>query len=271
MEFNQLNRKLDNNYSKHKGKMNCLIKRISLIFIGNLLISFPLMAQNIKDVPRSRTLITSGWDYYTQVPAPENMNPYAGPTLHERNSLHYTVYENLFYSSMVGGTVEPWLAESYEYNSNFTQVTVKLRKDVVWSDGERFDASDVVFTANMLLANAPEMTYSSQFKGAVKGVEAKDAFTVVFSLIKPNSRWARDQLAYNLGQAARFVIVPEHIWKGQNAKEFNNFDLGKGWPVGTGPYKLVHAGSNQLIFDLRNSWWASSASKQRRLCYSKML
>jgi hypothetical protein len=35
-----------------------------------------------RDVPRERTFISQGWDFYNQVPSPTNFNPYAGVTLH---------------------------------------------------------------------------------------------------------------------------------------------------------------------------------------------
>src|SRR3546814_7150188 len=55
--------------------------------------------QTVPDVPRNRTLISQGWDYYNAVPSTENFNPYAGVLLHQRNSLHYTVNEALFYTN----------------------------------------------------------------------------------------------------------------------------------------------------------------------------
>ncbi|MGV3649877.1 MAG: ABC transporter substrate-binding protein, partial [Devosia sp.] len=76
-------------------------------------------------------------------------------------------------------------------------------------------------------------------------------------LKKPGPRWAADFLA--TGQSTRFIVVPKHIWDGQDAKTFANFDLAKGWPVGTGPYKLVKSDANSLFYDLRDSWWAVDA------------
>ncbi len=216
----------------------------------------------VGQVPRNRTLISSGWDWYAQVPSPDNMSPYSGPTLHERNILHYTVFENLFYSNIIQGSIEPWIGKSWEYNDDYTEVTVLIRDDVTWSDGEQLTAADIVFTGNMLLANAPQMTYASQFVNEVASVEAIDDYTVRFTLTRPSPRWARNELSYSLGQPSRFVIVPEHIWSGKDAIDFQNLDIAAGWPVGTGPYKLVLAGSDQLVFDLRDSWWAAEAGVQ---------
>ncbi|TVR36039.1 MAG: ABC transporter substrate-binding protein [Spirochaetaceae bacterium] len=242
------------------------MKRILLVMVALLLATAVFAGggreeQRVRQVPRNRTLITSGWDYFAQVASPDNMSPYSGPTLHLRNILHYTVFENLFYSNVLTGEIEPWIGTEWRYNDDFTQVTVTIRDDVTWSDGVPLTARDVVFSGNMLKQNAPEMPYSSQFAGDVASVTAPDDYTVVFNLTRPAPRWARNELSYALGQPARFVIVPEHIWADKNAPDFRFLDLAQGWPVGTGPYRLVLHGNDQLVFDLRDSWWAAEAGK----------
>ena len=214
-----------------------------------------MMVSGLQDVPRNRTLVSQGWDPYTQVPSPTNFNPYAGANLHERNSLHYTVNEGLFYSNYATGEITPWLGESWKYNDDFTELTVKLRDGAEWSDGKPFTADDVVFTLNMLASQAPDMLMSSAIKEWVKEATVVDPLTVHIVLNKPGPRWARETLA--TGQAARLQIVPKHIWETvEDPIKFEFFDLEKGWPVGTGPYKLVKTGSNSIFYDLRDSWWA---------------
>ena len=77
-------------------------------------------AQGAAEVPRNRTLVSQGWDFYTQVPSAANFNPYAGVLLHQRNSLHYTVNEMLFYTNHNTGKIVPWQGESWSYNPGFT-------------------------------------------------------------------------------------------------------------------------------------------------------
>lgn len=211
-------------------------------------------AQSAADVPRNRMVITQGWDFHNQVPSPDNFNPYAGVLLHQRNSLHYTVNEALFYTNHNTNELIPWQAESFSYNDDFTEVTIKLRDGVRWSDGETFDAADAVFTFEMLKGAAPNLLFSSAIAEWVASAEAVDPLTVKVTLTKSGPRWAADFLA--TGQSTRFVVVPEHIWKGEDPTTFANFDVEKGWPVGTGPYKLVKADSNALVYDLRDDWWA---------------
>lgn len=214
-------------------------------------------AQSVPDVPRNRTLISQGWDFYNQVPATDNFNPYAGVLLHQRNSLHYTINEVLFYTNHNTNELIPWQAEGYTYNADFTEVTIKLRDGVKWSDGETFTADDVVFTFDMLKGAAPDLLFSSQIAEWVASATATDPLTVVVKLTKPGPRWARDFLA--TGQSTRFVVVPKHIWEGQDPKTFTNYDPAKGWPVGTGPYHLVKSDASSLFYDLRDAWWALDA------------
>lgn len=214
-------------------------------------------AQTVPDVPRNRTLISQGWDFYNQVPSIDNFNPYAGVLLHQRNSLHYTVNEVLFYTNHNTNETTGWQAESYSYNDDFTEVTIKLRDGVKWSDGEPFTAEDVAFTFDMLKGAAPDLLFSSQIAEWVASATVVDPLTVVVKLNKPGPRWVKDFLA--TGQSTRFVTVPKHIWEGQDPKTFANFDLAKGWPVGTGPFKLVKSDANSLFYDLRDSWWALDA------------
>ncbi|MBS7706914.1 ABC transporter substrate-binding protein [Chelatococcus asaccharovorans] len=211
-------------------------------------------AQELPKVPRNRTLISQGWDFYNQVPSIDNFNPYAGVLLHQRNSMHYTVYESLFYTNHFTNELIPWIAESYTYNKDFTELTVKLRDGVKWSDGKPLTADDVVFTFDMLKGAAPELLFSSAIAEWVDSAKAVDPLTVAIKLKKPGPRWAADFLA--TGQSTRFVVVPKHIWEGKDPKTFNNFDLAKGLPMGTGPYKLVKSDASSLFFDRRNDWWA---------------
>src|SRR5690606_32678652 len=79
-----------------------------------------------------------------------------------------------------------------------------------------------------------------------------DDLTVTLKLNKPHPAFWATTLTTNHG----VHILPEHIWRDQDPLEFTNFDLEKGYPVGSGPYKLVFASPQQKIYDLRDDWWA---------------
>ena len=54
-------------------------------------------------------------------------------------------------------------------------------------------------------------------------------------------------------------IVPKHIFDGQDWTTFKHFDIAKGWPVTTGPWKVADASLQQKVFDRRPEWWAAKA------------
>ena len=54
-------------------------------------------------------------------------------------------------------------------------------------------------------------------------------------------------------------IVPKHIFEGQDWQKFTAFDLDKGYPVTTGPWKVVNVSPTQKVMDRRDSWWGVAA------------
>jgi len=208
----------------------------------------------IKDVPRNRTLVLTPWgDQPAQLPNPDNFHPYLPTGNNQRNALEFTVNEMLFYTNLNTGELIPWQGESYELSPDFMKATIKLRKGVEWADGQPFTAEDVKFTLEAIRDAAPDLAGSTNFKEFVKSVDVIDPLTAVINFNKPAPRWVRDTLA--LGWENHYPILPKHIWQDKDIKTFTNFDLAKGWPVGTGPYKLVSASAQQFVFDRRDDWW----------------
>jgi peptide/nickel transport system substrate-binding protein len=210
----------------------------------------------VKTVARNRTFVSEGWDSTGgSIEYPTNFNPYLGNGFQQRNVMNYTIYESLFYTNFMAGNVLPWQATEWKYNADYTQITITLRKGVKWSDGQAFDSADVVYTLNMLKKSAPEIGFAATIVDWVKDVQAPDAQTVVISLNKPGPRFGNDILATGQG-GNRLVIMPEHIWKDQDPKTFTFYDPAKGWPVGTGPYKIVKTDNQSQFYDVRDTWWA---------------
>ena len=51
--------------------------------------------------------------------------------------------------------------------------------------------------------------------------------------------------------------MPKHIWEGQDPLTFKFFDQAKGWPIGTGPYKLVSANESEISYVRNDDWWGA--------------
>ena len=82
---------------------------------------------------RNRTLVVTPWGRNTgPLTNPENWQIYQIGNQNQREIGDKTIYETLFYTNLNTGELIPWQAESYEYNDDYTVVTVKLRQGVEW-------------------------------------------------------------------------------------------------------------------------------------------
>lgn len=224
---------------------------------------------DILQVPRSQTLIMSVSDSDNQFTDAETHNPFL-PVISQRTGWHFAFEPLSFYDPVWTDTVSappglsgskgeiPYQAESYQFNPDFTELTVKLRPNITWSDGQPFTTSDVVFTINMLRDTAPDLNFSFDMKNAVKDVQALDPLMVKVTLNAPNPSFMFQYFQWQ--QDTGLPIVPEHIFKGQpDLKKFTNHDLAKGWPVVTGPWKLVFSSPTQKLWDRRDDWWGAKS------------
>ena len=92
----------------------------------------------------------------------------------------------LVYSPLVNladnGTLTPCLAQSWLWSSDLSELTVTLRQDVTFHDGQALTASDVVYTIQQL--KATENIYSQQVS-AISSAQVLDTYTVLLRFTQP--------------------------------------------------------------------------------------
>jgi peptide/nickel transport system substrate-binding protein len=183
---------------------------------------------------------------------PTNLNIYAPGVSRSGTGIHQVIYEYFFYQNLQTGEYIPWIAESYEYNDDFTTITVKLRDGVEWSDGEPFTPEDVVFTYDTLLAN-PGMTWAAEVSKWVESVEKVDDLTVKFNLKQPSPRYHLNREAFPaVGIWGGITILPKHIWEGEDPLTFKSSN-----PIGTGAYTLANASATVMTYERNDNWWGT--------------
>lgn len=226
--------------------------------IAALALAFTATSALAQDAAREDQLVFE--NISQRVTTPQNYNPYLPSTL-QHAGLQQVGQESLFYYNYETGEMVPWLASGYEFNDAFDEVTISLRPEARWSDGEPFTAHDVVFTLNMLKEYAPALgNYSVDARTWVKDVEALDDHTVVIRLNSPNPRYMLN--AFGVRIYGTTMIVPEHIWSKIDPLTFSNFDLEAGLPVSTSPYQLVQSTTTETVWERRDNWWAAESGFQ---------
>lgn len=148
-----------------------------------------------------------------------NYNPYSPESIEGRG----TIFESLFFFNTARQD-DPVgrLGTDYAWNDDGTELTITLREDVTWSDGEAFDAEDVAFTFDLVRDTAAFNSFG--FDGTT---EIVDPSQVVVSFEEPAYMDAPQLLG-------KIWIVPEHIWSGIAEPETDIMAE----PIGTGPFLL---------------------------------
>ncbi len=162
----------------------------------------------------------------SQTPITANFNPFAPTVLH--GALGPILEPLFFFNKTAADEPTGMVGDSYEFNEDGTVITVTIKPDLTWNDGEPLTAADVAFTFSYE-GNNPEG------QGLVSA-EATDDTTVVLTYAEPQftNEWQR------LGGT---WILPEHVWS--EVDDFANFTNED--PVGSGPYVVDSVTSESYI------------------------
>jgi len=235
---------------------------VALVFIASSLGSLVLAAEPERfldvapGIPRHETLIVENPE--GRVADAGRFNRWASGG-GDSTGLQQLCLDTLWYIDPDAGIDGPWnnslAAEHPIYNEDFTQMTVKLREGIYWSDGVKFTADDVIFTVETLMAN-PTMEFGAQLKLNVAKVYKTDDYTVVFELTQPNSRF---HTIFTVRWSACF-IMPKHIW--EHVEDPIAFDFNP--PVSLGPYVLKDYDPNGYwyLWERREDWERTSLGMQ---------
>ena len=124
---------------------------------------------------------------------------------------------------------------------------IKLREDVKWHDGNQFNASDVIFTIDMLKDGQNHSTYSRNVSD-ISQIEEVDEYTLKITTDKEIPYFE-----YNL----IFPIVSNHYFDAENFRlESKNIK-----PVGTGLYYISDVQENSILLKRNVNGWNNKIIK----------
>lgn len=212
--------------------------------------------QQISDLPRKDVLIVenpegtvknAGW-----------FNIWAVNAGGQSTGLHQLGMDTFWYIDPNSGVDGVWdnslASEKPIYNADFTEMTVKLRKGIHWSDGVEFSAADVLYTIETHM-KTNGLRWSAAVQVNVASITAPDSSTVVFKLKKPNSRFhALFTVRWNA-----MWMMPKHVF--EKAGDLIKFAFDP--PVTLGAYVLhsYDPDGKWFIWRKRDDWQRTTVAR----------
>jgi peptide/nickel transport system substrate-binding protein len=205
------------------------MKKLCLFLVLLLLVALPMTAYNSEKSVLRIGIITQ----------PDSTSPFID-TLAAFDIINNSVYNDLieYDDSLypVGG-----LAKDWSVSEDGLVWTFNLREGIKWSDGEDFNADDVVWTYTALIEG--EYPQSVQLTGITK-CEKVDEYTVKLYTENPKADM----------ESMRVGMVPEHIYGDKSLEDLHTF--AEDSPVGTGPFKLVEWEDGQFLkFEVNENYF----------------
>ncbi|MEO5511255.1 MAG: ABC transporter substrate-binding protein [Longimicrobiales bacterium] len=173
---------------------------------------------------------------------PDQLNPLTFSSLPAWHAVHL-MYRALAKRDSTLSGYAPDLAKSWVLEGD-SIVVITLRNDVLWDDGVKVSAEDVVFTIEN--QKNPE-TASPRLSdvSAVNSVVARDSFTVAVGLKRTG--------LYTVNALLEVVPVPSHLLKNVAPSKLRDAPLGRK-PVGNGYYHFVSwTSGQQLVMEVNPS------------------
>lgn len=154
-----------------------------------------------------------------------------------------SLYDTLIYNDNEG-KLQPSAAESWEYSDDARKLTLKLRDDMKFSDGDPVTSEAVKVTLERTKNTAGPQQSNL---GAVESIDTPDDHTAVLNLSRPDPN-----LLVALAFGSGVIADPDTINDEKSALD----------PVGSGPYvlnKTQTVNGNKYVLDRRDDHWNADA------------
>ncbi len=167
--------------------------------------------------------------------------PALDPTAGAAEAIDIVVYQNVFEGLTridQTGAVQPGLAESWTISEDGLTYTFKLHDGVTFHDGSAFDAEDVKFSFDRILADG-SVNAHPEFYAPITAITVIDPLTVEFKLDRQIGRFL-----FDLGRGDAVIVAPESA--ANNANE----------PIGTGPFAFLQWDKgSRVILEAYGPYW----------------
>jgi peptide/nickel transport system substrate-binding protein len=195
---------------------------------------------------------------------PKTLNPVTAADAPSREVIG-RLTADLIHINRASQQTEPALAKSWSMSKDGRVFTVKLRHGVRFSDGQPFDADDVVFSFQLYLDDKVHSPQRDLLVVGGKPIEVQkiDQYTVRFTLAQPYAAAERifDSLA----------MMPRHLLE----KPYAEGKFAQAWMLSTspaavaglGPFRFTEYVAGQRIVLERNPYFWKADRNKNRLPY----
>ncbi len=143
-----------------------------------------------------------------------------------------------------------------DLSADGTTLTLKLRKDMKWTDGQPITSADYVFTYNMLMSDKNTVSTRYPWDTKVKSVTAPDDYTVVITFNDPYAPWLTTLFTAD-------PAMPAHVLQPIFDKDgtLDNADWNRTLSPGSGPFVLDQWQSGSFLSVVPNKDYFGGQAK----------
>ena len=192
-----------------------------------------------------------------------NQDPYANldPNQNfsiESRSLDRNLVDSLTDQDPKTGAIKPWLATKWSVSSDAKTYTFWLRKDVTFSDGEKFDATAVKDTLDNVKKLGALASLGATYISGYSSTTVVDPYEVKVDFATPNAAFLQATATTTLG-----ILSPKSY------TDFTPAQRALGQFYGSGPFTLKKYTPNQsvVLVKRKDYDWGSPINSNRAAAY----
>jgi peptide/nickel transport system substrate-binding protein len=195
---------------------------------------------------------------------PKTLNPMTAVDLPSKE-LIALLFSDLIHINLDTQRTEGALAKSWKVSTDGKRYTLELRRGISFSDGQPFDADDVLFSFKVYLDERVHSPQRDLLQVGGKSIQVRKLgpYRVVFDLPQPYA--AAERLFDSVSILPRHLL--EHAYEGGTVSKVWNLATNPAEMAGLGPFRLKQCIPGQQIVLERNPFYWKADLERNRLPY----